>query len=216
MSVGIYFAQLYMQILRYRKCDKKEREKKFRCISFISQRFVSVLLGIVGLSLVVACLSVGHHAIAKPYSWSMAQNVAYFALTRSGYSLGVMLFALSMILGSFVPLKEFLRAPVFLFMGNLCMVAALVTPMTISIYYDSENWGNHVSFDWMILVGGANIVFSIVYSAIFYIFWSRPVNFLINTWLIKPFMSSDKLISDYQKTLDSVTKRGNSSDLLEL
>ena len=73
MGVGIYFAQLYMSLLTYRRItDVDEKQKKFPVIHYIHNfNWTRLVMAAVGISLMVTDLTVARHAIAAPYSWSM-------------------------------------------------------------------------------------------------------------------------------------------------
>ena len=73
MGVGIYFAQLYMSLLSYRKLpDVEEKQKQFPVIHYIHNvTWTRLVMAAVGISLMVTDLTVARHAIAEPYSWSM-------------------------------------------------------------------------------------------------------------------------------------------------
>jgi hypothetical protein len=43
---------------------------------------------VLGLGLVWNSLLIGHSAIAHPYSWSTAENIAYNTLTRISFAVG--------------------------------------------------------------------------------------------------------------------------------
>ena len=73
MGVGIYFAQLYMSLLHYRRIDDvEEKQRKFPAIDYIHKvQWVRLAMTAIGISMMVTDLTVGRHAIADPYSWSM-------------------------------------------------------------------------------------------------------------------------------------------------
>lgn len=73
MGVGIYFANLYMDLLHYRRIENvEEKAKKYPVIHKIHQAsWIRLIMTAVGISLMVTDLTVGRHAIAAPYSWSM-------------------------------------------------------------------------------------------------------------------------------------------------
>jgi hypothetical protein len=73
MGVGIYFAQLYMSLLKYRRIeDEDEKKLKFPALHFMHKvQWIRLLMTAIGVSLMVTDLTVARHAIAAPYAWSM-------------------------------------------------------------------------------------------------------------------------------------------------
>jgi len=73
MGVGIYFAQLYMSILHYRRIDDAdEKQRTYPVIHYMHKiEWIRLIMTAVGVSLMVTDLTVGRHAIAEPYSWTM-------------------------------------------------------------------------------------------------------------------------------------------------
>lgn len=73
MGVGIYFAQLYMSLLSYRKIQEvDEKKKQYPALHFCHNfNWTRLVMAAIGISLMVTDLTVGRKAIADPYSWSM-------------------------------------------------------------------------------------------------------------------------------------------------
>jgi len=136
-TIGVAAARLYMKILNYRKlADDNERKQVYPFLDRLHHS--SCLHGLMlaaGLGLIAMNLLIGHSAIAAPYSWSMAANVAYYTLTRPSYVIGVFLVLFVFFSGGFTFGKEFLGLPVFRVLGKLCYEAALITPLMIQLIY---------------------------------------------------------------------------------
>ena len=88
-----------------------------------------------GLLLVGTNLLIGHSAIADPYSWSMAENVAFNTLTRPTYVTGIFLILFVFFTGGFTFGKEFMGRSMFRVLGKLTYEAAMITPLMIQLIY---------------------------------------------------------------------------------
>jgi len=137
MGVGIYFAQLYMSLLTYRRIeDTEEKKQRFPVIHYVHNfTWSRLLMAAIGISLMVTDLTVARHAIAAPYSWSMLQNDFYYGLTRYTFPIGGFLLVFCMFTGSFRVLRELMLRPFFFMGGALCMIAALITPLVLQINF---------------------------------------------------------------------------------
>jgi hypothetical protein len=54
-----------------------------------------IVMSLVGAFLIIFDLTIARSAIADPYLWTMAQNIAYYGLTRWTYVIGAMLIVFS-------------------------------------------------------------------------------------------------------------------------
>jgi hypothetical protein len=75
------------------------------------------IMSLAGGSLVIIDLTIARSAIADPYAWTMAENIAYYAITRWTYVIGAMLIAFSIFFSPNTLAKEVLRRPFFLGAG---------------------------------------------------------------------------------------------------
>jgi hypothetical protein len=114
--------------------------------------------------------------------------MVYFALTRSTYSGGAMLIAFAMFTGGFKIAKELLRRPIFVRLGNLCLIMGIITPITIAMFYNMQKDGNFVSFNWVLGVGLSNACMVIFYATCLYILWEWPTTQLVKKFLL-PYLS---------------------------
>ena len=84
-----------------------------------------------GFGLVLTAFFIAHSAIAAPYSWSMAENAAYFSTARFGYVVGIYLMLFVFFTGGFTLGKAFLGRGIFRVLGKLAFESALITPMMV-------------------------------------------------------------------------------------
>jgi hypothetical protein len=101
---------------------------------------------LVGLFFVIFDLTIARSAIAEPYSWTMTQNIMYYSFTRWTYVIGGFLIAFSIFFSPNSFIREFLRRPLFILAGSLCLLNALITPLVIQLNYNSLPDGLFVSF----------------------------------------------------------------------
>ena len=90
---------------------------------------------LVGFGLVLTAIMIAHSAIAIPYSWSMAENAAYFGVARNGYVVGIFLMLFTFFTGGFTIGKAFMGRAIFRVMGKLAFESALITPMMVQLIY---------------------------------------------------------------------------------
>jgi hypothetical protein len=147
----------------------------------------------VGGSLMLTDLLIAHTALADPYSWTMTQNMLFFGLTRTTYSFGGMLIAFSMFFGSFNFGKEVLLRPFFMMGGSLCLVSALITPLMLSLNFNSAPDGFFVTFYVVIAVGLANIFVITLISLLLYMLLQYPIEKVLGGF-VKRYLSQDKLL----------------------
>jgi len=133
LMIGIYFAQLYMRLLKYRKIESDVlKAQEFPIIhKACTSSWIRILMSLIGSAIVTTDLMIARSAIADPYLWTMSQNILYYGITRWSYVIGAMLIAFSIFFSPNTFVKEFLRRPFFLLGGNLCLLNALITPLVI-------------------------------------------------------------------------------------
>ena len=131
--MGVTAAFFYMKVLDFRRIsDEAERKAKHPWINKMHKS--TLLQGVtftVGFLLVFVNLTIGKSAIASPYSWSMAENIAYYVVTRPTYVLGIYMILFVFFCGGFTFGKAFLSRTFFRVLGKLTFESALITPLMI-------------------------------------------------------------------------------------
>ena len=84
-----------------------------------------------GFGLVLTAFMIAHGAIAHPYSWTMAENAAYFGAARIGYTVGIYFILFVFFTGGFTLGKAFMGRAIFRVLGKLAFESALITPMMV-------------------------------------------------------------------------------------
>ena len=151
---------------------------------------IQVLIYLLGLALVWNALLIGHSAIANPYSWSMAANIAYNCLTRISFAAGNFLQIFVFLLSGFSSGKAFLSRPLFLVMGKLCYITGLITPIMVQLIYSTLPDGLFVSFNKVLELGFGNIVCVMIAAFLLYLLFEFPFKRLIEHTLL-PWVSHD-------------------------
>ena len=72
VALGVYFANLYVTILAYRKCQShRDRKENFPWVHYLHEHALpSHLMFWLGIFQIIYGLLLAHPAIADPYSWS--------------------------------------------------------------------------------------------------------------------------------------------------
>lgn len=98
-------------------------------------KILHAVMFLFGFLLVATAFMICHPAIAKPYSWTMAQNAAYFGTARFFYVLGIYLMLFVFFTGGFTLGKAFMGRAIFRVLGKLAFESALITPMMVQLIY---------------------------------------------------------------------------------
>lgn len=200
MGVGIYFAQFYMKLLHYRRIDDPvEKKNKYPIIDFMHKSSLLRLFMIaIGISLMVTDLTVGRHAIAYPYSWSMLQNDFYYGLTRYTFPIGGFLVIFSLFMGSFNLVKELMLRPFFLMGGSLCMINALITPLVLQLNFLQAPDGTYITFYMVVTLGVANMILITFFAFLLYILIQYPAE-KIFSGIVEKYLSQRKILTAYNQ-----------------
>ena len=153
---------------------------------------IQAVIFLTGQALVWNALLCGHNAIADPYSWSMAKNVAYNTLTRISFSAGNFMQILVFFLSTFTFGKTFLSRPIFLVTGKLCYITGLITPIMVQLIYSTLPDGLFVSFNKVLELGIGNVVCVIIAAFLLYLIFEFPFRRLIEHTLL-PYVSHDEI-----------------------
>lgn len=136
-SIGVFCAFIYMKILSFRRIpDEETRKQRHPLINKITRSdLIHTIMFLLGFGIILMNLLVGHQAIADPYSWTTAGNVAYFTIGRVSYPVGIWIILFVFFTGGFTMGKTFLGRAGFRIMGKICFEAALITPMMVQLIY---------------------------------------------------------------------------------
>mmetsp|Transcript_15189 Transcript_15189/g.19243 ORF Transcript_15189/g.19243 Transcript_15189/m.19243 type:complete len:231 (-) Transcript_15189:675-1367(-) len=132
-GAGITAAFWYMKILSFRRISE-DRERKMRhpvIASMHESNLLHAVMFLLGFAIVLTTLLISHQAVAAPYSWSMAENAAYFGIARLGYVVGLYLMLFVFFTGGFTFGKAFMSRAIFRVLGKLAFESALITPMMV-------------------------------------------------------------------------------------
>jgi len=126
-----------MKILSFRRIpDDQQRRTKHPLISFMHESSIlHTFMFLFGFGLVLIAFLIAHSAIAAPYSWTMAENAAYYGAARLGYIIGIYLMLFVFWTGGFTLGKAFMGRAIFRVLGKLAFESALITPMMVQLIY---------------------------------------------------------------------------------
>ena len=136
-AIGIIFADLYIQVLKYRMLkDDEERKSSYpKLHRFIESDILKNIVLLLSIGCILLGLFICHSAIAKPYSWSMLENILFYTLVHSLYAAGNITILWVIFCGGATFAKAFLSRPFFLSLGKLCFITALITPIMVQLIY---------------------------------------------------------------------------------
>lgn len=132
-AVGIMFADLYMQLIKYRmlKTDEERKSTHPKLFRFINSNCLKNFVLLLSIGSIVFGLLIGHTAIASPYSWTMIENALYYTVVHTIYAAANIAIIFVIFCGGATFAKAFLSRPFFLALGKMCFVASLITPIMI-------------------------------------------------------------------------------------
>jgi hypothetical protein len=200
--VGITYANLYMDILKYRRlANEAERKEKYPKLFYFHH--ANILQGItllVCLASILFCLLIGHSAIAKPYSWTMAENAAFMTVLRALYSWANITVIVVIFCGGATFLKAFFSRPFFLVLGKLTYTTSLITPLMIQLIYSQLPNGLFVSFNKVIELGVGNVICVMAAGLVLFLFFEFPMHRMLQ-WTVYPKISADSAKHTYYTSL---------------
>jgi len=83
MASGIAFAYFYTELLKYRGLHSEEEKKSYKKIHYLyKNKCLLNIMVAVGMVLIITVLFASHTAIARPYSWTLAENMVWFTCSR--------------------------------------------------------------------------------------------------------------------------------------
>jgi len=140
-ALGVYAASLYMDILKYRKCQGEEEKKdQFPWLHYLHKSpALGHLMFHTGLICFIIGLTIGCPAIADPYSWSNLQNMIGFSVFRFIFTFGLFLTLLPQFLGHANFFHQTLRAGNFLCLAKTTYIIALLYPVFIGLLYNTRS-----------------------------------------------------------------------------
>ena len=178
---------LYFTILQYRKGDSTPKVAYLHDHSWPSSFMI-----LLGLSLIIFNLMIGHPAIADPYSWSTLENQLYMSVFRVSYVFALCLILTSMLTGKFNRGLYLLSSSNMRALGKITFVNAIISPIVIALLYNTGQDAMYVSFNVVLFLGLGNAFCCTVFSLIFLILIEFPVKNLLST--VKKWASHDSIL----------------------
>lgn len=123
----------------------------------------------------------------------MAENAAYFTMTRITYAVGIHIILFVFFTGGFTFGKVFLGRPIFRVLGKLSFESALITPMMVQLIYSQLPNGLFVQFNKVLELGLGNVVCVMVAGTFLYILFEFPFKRIIDFTLL-PYFSHDEVL----------------------
>jgi hypothetical protein len=77
--------------------------------------------------------------------------------------------------------------------GTLCMICALITPLVISLNFNSAPNGNYITFYMVLTFGLANMFITIFFALLLYILLQYPAEKVLSG-IVSRHLSQDKLL----------------------
>jgi len=138
--MGVSLANLYHQILEYRKLKNSEIKQKLHPFLFYmhKSRCLNELIFCLGALIITFDLLIGHPAIADPYCWSNIQNMLYFSLCRCSFTLGILMTIVPVLFGHKNIFKNVVGSQLFRVCGKTTFIIALTHPIIISLLYNTQ------------------------------------------------------------------------------
>jgi hypothetical protein len=149
--------------------------------------YISLLLG---MGLVTFNLLIGHPAIADPYLWTSRQNQIYLSYIRLSYVVAIMLILGPMLMGKFNKGMYLMSCSTMRSLGKLTCVNCIVSPIVISMLYDTGQESMFVSFNVVLYLGLGNALCCTVCSMMFLVFFEIPMAKVLSP--IKKLVSHDQ------------------------
>ena len=149
-----------------------------------------------GLFLVIMNLFISHFCSQNPYAWPKSANVAFFALTRSSYTLGWMLIAFYIIFGHSDMGKNALGSPMFNALGKLTYSAYLISPIIMMVVYSNTDHGIFMTLVGNMTLGIGHLIIAFIFGFIIYFLIQWPIIRTLQIFLY-PIISEDYLVKAF-------------------
>lgn len=197
-AIGVMFADLYMQLLKYRALKtNEERKATYPKMHFLVTTvwFKNVLM----LWFTACCifiLLIGHSAIEDPYKWSMPFNACYYTAMHMWWVLSTMPMVFLILTGDFPTLRTMLSRPFCIAAGKLCFVTCLITPLMIQLMYSQQPEGLFLATVGVNELAIGNIFLILFVGMVLYLLFEYPFRRLLQ-WSVLPSLSWDKIKHAY-------------------
>ena len=99
------------------------------------KKWISVIFISTGGLIICLDLFLPYSAVKDPYSWTQAENIAFYAISRIAYACACAGLLLAVFLGNFNIGKIFFLNNYFRVIGKLTFGAALIYPIVIMLFY---------------------------------------------------------------------------------
>lgn len=148
-----------------------------------------------GLVFIITVLFASHTAIARPYSWTLAENMVWFSCSRPVFNTGMFMIFASFFCGGSTVMKGLLSRTYFQIGGKMCLITALITAMVLNMLYMNWPGSIYVTFAEVFYVGVGCLITSLLLSFVIYTVIQFPTTRAIE-WYVLPYVSADKLIHE--------------------
>ncbi len=146
-----------------------------------NSHLIKYILNLGGIGLIITCLFCGYEALKDPYSWSLGQNLVYYAFIRICYALGALMLIMSIFLGHFNVALRSLQNNYFRAFGKLSFSAALISPLVITLMYQGQTYAMYLTIMGGVVFGMGNIVSILLVSLVLYLTVEYPLKQLVLT-----------------------------------
>lgn len=198
LAIGVMIAELYMQLLSYRALptDEARKEKYPKMHGFVTVSWMKNLSMLLCVIVIIFCLTCGHSAIAKPYSWNMLMNACYYTIVHTLYAFSTIIPLFLIFCGGFPMTRVFLSRPFFVGLGKLTFVTALITPIMVQLIYSQLPEGLFVYMIGVQELGIGNVICVLIAGLTLYLLFEFPIKRLLQ-WSVISAISSDKRKHSY-------------------
>jgi hypothetical protein len=180
IACGMFMAIIYLRLLDYRKATLGRKESDYYILHYLkNSKLFTIFLYIYATGMLLFIVSVPLSANADSYSWSKAQNTAYFSLGRLGYCTSMMAWLMIIFLGSGNLVKGLLSQGFWTILSRLTFGAYLIYPMIVGANFYASSQAFFISYQTLIYCMLSNIALCYVFALPLYILIQTPISNVI-------------------------------------
>ena len=150
-----------------------------------------------GIFLVMFNLLIGHPAIADPYLWSTLENQLYMSVLRLTYIIALCFILIPMFTGKFNRGMYLMSSSNMRALGKITCINCIISPIVISLLYDTGQDAMYVSFNVVLFLGIGNVFCCTVFSLILLVMFEFPMRNILSP--AKKLASHDQVLMDKYK-----------------
>ena len=200
VSCGMFTGLWYLRILEYRNASDSIKKTQYSWIHFIKQsKIATVVLYVYALGMLMFVTGVPLTANQDAYSWTKAQNTAYYVLGRFAYCTSMMAFLTIIFLEKGELIRKLLGHELWIPFSRLTFAAYLIYPIVIAFNFyltDGPIFIGYISVIYFML---SNIVICYLLALGVYLILEAPIRNVIN--LISGRLVKGKLAYQVQGNL---------------